>query len=63
MKNSDLLLIIPAYNEAKSIEKVVEELRRDYGDYDYVVITDGSTDGTDRICDERGYPFEGGGRG
>ena len=55
MKNSDLLLIIPAYNEAKSIEKVVEELRRDYGDYDYVVITDGSTDGTDRICDERGY--------
>ncbi len=54
-KKNRLLLIIPAYNEAESIERVVDELEKDYGCFDYVVITDGSTDGTDRICDERGY--------
>ena len=51
----DVLLIIPAYNEAENIERVVDELVRDYPQYDYVVVTDGPTDGTDRICDERGY--------
>ena len=55
MKRSDVLLIIPAYNEAGSIERVVDELISKYVCYDYVVVTDGSTDGTDRICDEKGY--------
>ncbi len=54
MKN-DVLLIIPAYNEAENIECVVDELINDYPCYDYVIVTDGSKDGTDRICDERGY--------
>ena len=54
-KNSEVLLIIPAYNEAESIERVVDELIKDYSFFDYVIITDGSTDGTDRICDRRGY--------
>ena len=48
------LLIIPAYNEAENIERVVEELSA-YPQVDYVVVTDGSTDGTDRICRERGF--------
>ncbi len=54
-KKNDLLLVIPAYNEAQNIERVVDELIRDYPCYDYVIVTDGPTDGTDRICDRRGY--------
>ncbi|MDO4438874.1 MAG: glycosyltransferase family 2 protein [Eubacteriales bacterium] len=53
--NDKVLMIIPAYNEAGSIEKVISELKDDYPQYDYVVVTDGSTDGTDRICMENGY--------
>ena len=54
-KASRVLLIIPAYNEAESIVPVVEELKRAYPQYDYVVVTDGSTDGTDRICRSHGF--------
>ena len=52
---SEVLLVIPAYNEAGNIERVVDELIRDYPQYDYVVVTDGPTDGTDLICARRGY--------
>lgn len=52
---SDLLIVIPAYNEEKNIERVVENLRSNYPQYDYVVINDGSRDGTARLCRERGY--------
>ncbi len=54
-RNSEVLLVIPAYNEADSIERVVDELIRDYPQLDYVVVTDGPTDGTDIICQRRGY--------
>lgn len=52
---NSVLLIIPAYNEAENIQKVVEELLRDYPQFDYVVVTDGSTDGTDELCRRAGY--------
>lgn len=54
-KKSDVLLIIPAYNEAGNIERVVDEIISDYPQFDYVVVTDGPTDGTDRICAYRNY--------
>lgn len=54
-RQSDVLLVIPAYNEADSIERVVDELTAEYPELDYVVVTDGSTDGTDEICRRRGY--------
>ncbi len=54
-KKNRVLLVIPAYNEADSIEKVVDELIEFYPEMDYVVVTDGSTDGTDVICKKRGY--------
>lgn len=54
-KNSDVLVIIPAYNEAESIERVVDELITGFPQFDYVVVTDGPTDGTDEICRRRGY--------
>ncbi|MBQ8184808.1 MAG: glycosyltransferase family 2 protein [Lachnospiraceae bacterium] len=49
------LIIIPAYNESESIERVVDNLRENYPQYDYVVINDGSADQTAEICRRRGY--------
>ena len=49
------LMIIPAYNEAENIERVVEHIRTHYPQYDYVVINDGSRDATAEICRENGY--------
>ena len=54
---SKILIIIPAYNEAGCIEKVVDNLEKNYPQYDYVVINDGSTDDTRKICARRGYNF------
>ncbi len=50
-----ILLVIPAFNEEQNIEAVVGELIRDYPQLDYVVVNDGSTDHTARICREHGY--------
>lgn len=49
------LIIIPAYNEAENIERVVDDLCRDYPQYDYVVVNDGSKDDTAKLCRRRGY--------
>ncbi len=49
------LIIIPAYNEAGNIEKVVNNLIENYPQYDYIIINDGSTDNTKEICEEQGY--------
>ena len=51
------LLIIPAYNEAENIERVVEQLRADYPSYDFVIVNDGSSDNTADICRAHGYRF------
>ena len=47
--------MIPAYNEAENIERVVDDLIANYPQYDYVVINDGSRDDTLQICRRRGY--------
>lgn len=49
------LVIIPAYNEEENIVRVVENLKNNYPMYDYVVINDGSSDDTARICRKHGY--------
>ena len=41
-----LLIVIPAYNEEGSIERVVDDLIQNYPQYDYVVVNDGSRDRT-----------------
>lgn len=51
------LLVIPAYNEAENIERVVDQIIRDYPAYDYVIVNDGSHDATADICRQRGYRF------
>ena len=50
-----VLVIITAYNEQESIEKVVDNLKKNYPQYDYIIINDGSKDKTSAICHERGY--------
>lgn len=54
-ENVKILLIIPAYNEADNIGRVVENLIRNFPQYDYVVVNDGSTDETGSLCVEKGY--------
>ena len=49
------LVIIPAYNEEENIVRVVENLKNNYPMYDYVVINDGSSDDTARLCRRKGY--------
>lgn len=53
--NSELLIIIPAYNEEENIEKTVDVIRNQYSQYDYIVVNDGSKDNTANICKKRGY--------
>ena len=50
-----LFIVIPAYNEEGSIERVVDDLIQNYPQYDYVVVNDGSRDRTAAICRSRGY--------
>ena len=52
-----LLLIIPAYNEQDNIERVIETVKRDCPQYDYLIINDGSRDNTESICRKNGYHF------
>lgn len=49
------LIIIPAYNEAENIEKVIDNLISNYPQYDYVIINDGSADDTKMICSKHRY--------
>lgn len=50
-----VLIVIPAFNEEKNIERVVDDLVEHYPEFDYVVVSDGSTDRTAEICEERRY--------
>lgn len=52
-----LLIIIPAYNEAENIERVVDNLIENYPQYDYMVINDGSRDKTLEICRRKQYRY------
>ena len=49
------LIIIPAYNEAANIEKVINNIVQNYPQYDYVIINDGSIDKTEEVCANAGY--------
>lgn len=52
---NQVILVIPAFNEEKNIQAVVENLIRNYPELDYVVINDGSTDSTEEILRKNGY--------
>ena len=50
-----VLIIIPAYNEAEGISKLIDNLRNNYTQYEYVIINDGSKDNTKRLCADKKY--------
>lgn len=50
-----ILIIIPAYNEAEGISKLIDNLEVNYSRYDYVIINDGSKDNTKQLCAQKGY--------
>lgn len=56
-KKLKVLIIIPAYNESESIEQVISHLTDQAPQYDYLIVNDGSTDSTLRICEKRGYQY------
>lgn len=45
-----LLIIIPAYNEAESLAPLIKDIQDKCPQYDYVIVNDGSTDDTARLC-------------
>lgn len=49
-----VLIIIPAYNEGKNIEKTVKDVT-DNTDYDYVIINDCSKDNTKEVCEKNKF--------
>ena len=55
MINSSISVIIPIYNEKElvddSVVKVYNFLRKEFHDFEILIIESGSDDGTDKICD------------
>ena len=53
-EDSKVLVVIPAYNEAQNIQKVIDELKRDLSYADVLVINDCSKDNTKEIVEKNG---------
>jgi len=51
---NDVSVIIPAYNEARTISGVIGRIRKLYPDHEVIVVNDGSTDDTARVAREAG---------
>lgn len=52
-----VLLIIPAYNEEKNIKRVIENLKVNLPNCDYIIINDCSSDRTGEVCEQNHYNF------
>ncbi len=54
MKKSSIAVLIPCYNESKTIEKVVKDYKKALPEADIYVYDNNSTDGTDKIASSAG---------
>lgn len=52
-----VLIIIPAFNEAENIVRVVSQMMERAPQYDYLVVNDGSTDETLSLCRREGFRY------
>lgn len=50
-----LLIIIPAYNEAQNLTYVVNDIKRNCPEFDYIIVNDGSKDNTVELCKNNSY--------
>jgi glycosyltransferase involved in cell wall biosynthesis len=49
--NNTISIVVPVYNCEKYLEKCLDSiLASSYGDLEILLINDGSTDGSDEIC-------------
>ena len=48
------IVIIPAYNEEKSIEKTVHDICENAPEFDYIIVNDCSKDDTLKVCTDKG---------
>ncbi len=60
--NASYLAVVPAYNEARTVGRVVRAIRDRAPGLDVVVVDDGSTDGTGQVAEDSGarvlrHPF------
>lgn len=53
-KRSSMLILVPAFNEEKNILHVIDDINTHCPEIDYLVINDGSSDNTLKICKEKG---------
>ena len=53
-----ILAIIPAYNEEESLASTVDEFVAAQTGCDYLVVNDGSSDGTERVCLSTASPYK-----
>lgn len=56
-KEKKILVIIPAYNEDESIVNVVKSMMEQAPQYDYLVVNDGSTDDTLKLCRKEKFRY------
>jgi len=52
-----VLVIIPAYNESANICRTVKDLKNCAPFVDYLIVNDGSVDGTAAVCEENGLNY------
>ena len=52
-----VLLIIPAYNEEKSLKATVDSIKKNHPGFDFIIVNDGSKDNTVQVCRKNQYPF------
>lgn len=50
-----VIVVIPAYNEALSIESVVADIKKNAPEADYVIVNDGSKDNTKEVVEKRKF--------
>ena len=55
-RGGEVLLIIPAHNEEESLVEVVRDIEAQEEKLSYIIVSDGSTDGTVALCRREGYP-------
>jgi glycosyltransferase involved in cell wall biosynthesis len=57
IRPGSLLVVVPAFNEASNLPRVVSDLRRAIPEADVLIVNDGSTDRTEELLPELGTPW------